>query len=57
MTDSSNFEVCTGCGDEGFVCVLGNADPSDPFNGPYVLCEEAFEEWQQIGDEVVWSHD
>lgn len=52
-----DFEVCTGCGQEGFVTILGNRDRYDCFKGPYTLCEEAYEDWKVVGDDIVWNHD
>lgn len=52
-----DFQVCTGCGGDGFACVVGNGNPDDPYHGPYVLCEEGFQRWQEVGDDVLYEHD
>jgi len=57
MDPTENFQVCTGCGSDGFACVLGNGNPEDRYNGPYVLCEAAFSDWLKIGDDVLYIHD
>lgn len=52
-----SLDVCTGCGSEAFVCIIGNGDPLDVYDGPYPLCEDAYKDWLVVGDEVVWNHD
>jgi hypothetical protein len=54
---SDELEVCTGCGDEAFACIIGNGNPRDLYDGPYALCEYAFEEWLRIGDHILDIHD
>jgi hypothetical protein len=57
MPETELLDVCTGCGDEAFACIVGNGNLDDHYHGPYPLCQSAFEEWLKIGDEVVWIHD
>lgn len=51
------LDCCTGCGNEAFACIVANGDPEDAFNGPYALCRRAYEEWEEIGDDIVLQHD
>ena len=51
------IDVCTGCGDEAFVCIVGNGDLTDLFLGPYGLCEDAYHRWETEGDSVTLDHD
>jgi hypothetical protein len=51
------LDVCTGCGDVAFVCIVGSGDPRDVYHGPYALCEDAYKDWTRIGDDILYQHD
>jgi len=56
-SEHPDFDVCTGCGDTAFACVIGNGNLNDAYNGPYALCEAAHADWLIIGDTIVDLHD